>query len=545
MLADDTLLALKGNRTSFEAALQTLQEFAILSNLKINEVKSVIIPLNMAQQTQDQLWAIVPFKWLQEPLFTYHGIDIELWPNAHLNRLSHVLPAIQRKLVERDTPAHTLIGRILVVKSLIASKLVYPFLLSPSPPKAELQKAHSLCNNYVWNNGVHHVPFDRLKQSVSHGGLNMHDVRRQEMSLKLSWITKLLNSLHQFWKVHLISQFWFPIAQVLHANLRYIHVDKILKKKQVLHPFWKSIFRHWCALNYSKQPYKDAPLALNSALCNRSLYSEKIVNNLQVYAIETMLDWPEITSMLTLCQKKQVAFWPIQRGTPTQWFSPTTTARNKVTAGILNSPLSTQQIVKNIRQLEHFETPFSLWDRWETDLGITGVGAQWSRISSVMFQFQEIKMRTFYYRYINRAYATNIKLKIYKVVTDDRCSFCHAAPETRIHLFWHCHIVSQLWDNIIGFCKQHVSSQEVYSKAKCLLIGFQNPLLNLIMLFVKYTIHIARLFKHPVTDVEVFKRLRRARNAECMVAKRFNVIYFSPLRKFWGPLFEYTFPQLS
>ena len=124
MLADDTLLALKGNHTSFEAALQTLQEFAILSNLKINEVKSVVIPLNMAQQTQEQLWAIAPFKWLQEPSFTYHGIDIELRPNAHLNRLSHVLPAIQRKLVECDNPAHTLIGRILVVKSLIASKLV-------------------------------------------------------------------------------------------------------------------------------------------------------------------------------------------------------------------------------------------------------------------------------------------------------------------------------------------------------------------------------------------------------------------------------------
>ena len=42
---------------------------------------------------------------------------------------------------------------------------------------------------------------------IGDGGFNMYSVIRQNQSLKLSWIVRLLQPEHQFWKVHLISQF--------------------------------------------------------------------------------------------------------------------------------------------------------------------------------------------------------------------------------------------------------------------------------------------------------------------------------------------------
>ena len=51
MLVDDTLLALKASKLSFEAALLTLREFTIISNLKVNETKSIVIPMNLQPST--------------------------------------------------------------------------------------------------------------------------------------------------------------------------------------------------------------------------------------------------------------------------------------------------------------------------------------------------------------------------------------------------------------------------------------------------------------------------------------------------------------
>ena len=153
-------------------------------------------------------------------------------------------------------------------------------------------------------------------------------------------------------------------------------------------------------------------------------------------------------------------------------------------------------------------------------------------------------MRSFYLCFINRAYATNIRLKAWGYKPRDLCSFCNTMQETCIHLFWECEKIQTLWKNAITFCKRYISESEQYTKATCMLFGFQNPTLNFVMLSIKYTIHLACLFNTPLHFHYVLHQTRQARNVEAYIASRYTQFPRSKFEQLWKPLLEYPFAEL-
>ena len=65
-----------------------------------------------------------------------------------------------------------------------------------------------------------------------------------------------------------------------------------------------------------------------------------------------------------------------------------------------------------------------------------------------------------------------------------------------------------VWEGVIEFCKKNINANENYSKANCLLFGFQKPVLNIVMLVCKYQIHNARLFHRKITIESVIRIAR-------------------------------------
>ena len=189
MLADDTLLALKGNKVSFEAALITLQEFAIISNLKVNTNKSEYISLSLTEKTIQELQEVLQVEWRSKGVFRYIGVDIQISPEGVFqDNITSVLPAVQRVLAEKNTSSHSLLGRVLVVKSLIASRFLYPLQYTQSPTQQLIKHIQRACNKYMWSYGIHHIKAPVTYQSVAQGGLGMYSFDQQNDALKLKWI---------------------------------------------------------------------------------------------------------------------------------------------------------------------------------------------------------------------------------------------------------------------------------------------------------------------------------------------------------------------
>ena len=155
-----------------------------------------------------------------------------------------------------------------------------------------------------------------------------------------------------------------------------------------------------------------------------------------------------------------------------------------------------------------------MWNRWNTDLDTTLVGLKWKDICLKMHYFMSMKLRSFYLKYINCMYATNVKLKICKYVDLDLCTFCKDAIEFHVHMYWNCPIIHRVWQQIIEFCKKVISDKEDYSKANCLLFGFDKPVSNIVILCCKYQMHNAQLFKKLISADSVLIKVCSICNLE-------------------------------
>ena len=94
----------------------------------------------------------------------------------------------------------TLLGKIAVLKSLIASQLVY--ILSPLPTNnSAINKINSMLFNFLWDGKGDKIKRDIMISDYNNGGLRMIDIKLFNKALKSSWITKYLDSEnHGKWK---------------------------------------------------------------------------------------------------------------------------------------------------------------------------------------------------------------------------------------------------------------------------------------------------------------------------------------------------------
>lgn len=129
--ANETTLVLDGSPASLTTSLQILDLFSDVSGLRLNskETEALWIVANTGKETH--LGPHKEFKWIKDKvkalglwLFTNPETTIEANYNAKITKIRNSLSCRELRLL-------TLLGKITVLKSLIASQMVY--LLSTLP----------------------------------------------------------------------------------------------------------------------------------------------------------------------------------------------------------------------------------------------------------------------------------------------------------------------------------------------------------------------------------------------------------------------------
>lgn len=83
---------------------------------------------------------------------------------------------------------------------------------------------------------------------------------------------------------------------------------------------------------------------------------------------------------------------------------------------------------------------------WENDLKITIDENQWNNILTDIYLLTNIDyLRWFQYRIVHKILITNVHRNKYDANISDRCQFCHALPETVLHILIQCPIVKRFW----------------------------------------------------------------------------------------------------
>ena len=263
--ADDTVLFLQPDEPNLKHCFNILDQFNSMSGLKINIEKCNVIRLG---SFNDILCRDKPLTWPTDKIL-YLGITIPLTGQHNFYDVN-LYPKVQEieKLLKVWTLRNlTLYGKIVIMKTLVIPKLIYPLSILPNPPESFFVNLQKYLFNFLWNNKG-----DKIKRSVvyndySEGGLKMPHLYSINNAKKIAWVKRNLDqSNNSKWKFFLsnilkkvggnkffnwnlnskdldfpthIDQFW---RDVLHSWTFYKYYNPVKFKDIICQPLWFNSF---------------------------------------------------------------------------------------------------------------------------------------------------------------------------------------------------------------------------------------------------------------------------------------------------------------
>ena len=268
LVADDCLLTLKASVENLQNLTTVLEHFSLQSGLHINCEKSVLM-----HEVSDNAFCTHPAITQFKNASFGEGVSYlgtRLGKKSVLNSNFQVTKSLVTDVLKnRPTQLCSVSGKILQVKSLVASKFVYKFMLLPTPPAPLLRMLDSIYHNHIWNEGRHKMSKQKAQLPKREGGLNMINVFHQNASLKLGWLNRFLSdtSSMTFTQYFMFECTVIPFNEFLKCNLTPRNSKFLLKRKPP--KFIECIFQFW----FERTHISDKPTPnqrdemLNSLFC--------------------------------------------------------------------------------------------------------------------------------------------------------------------------------------------------------------------------------------------------------------------------------------
>ena len=131
--------------------------------------------------------------FVHNDFFRYLGTDFHVAtdkiPDYNYDR---IFDKVKRQMISWIKRNITVLGRITVVKSLLLPQFNHLFMSIPSP-SAELMKTIKVkFFNFIWKNKPDKISRKQVVGAYEEGGLKMPDTDFFNMSLKLTWIRRMV-----------------------------------------------------------------------------------------------------------------------------------------------------------------------------------------------------------------------------------------------------------------------------------------------------------------------------------------------------------------
>ena len=140
----------------------------------------------------------------------------------------------------------SLMGKILLINTLVGSLFVYVMQVSEEPDTEFFVKFDRIITEFIWEGKRAKVPIELLQAPKRWGGLNLINLRRKCKALKIGWLFReeelVRAQLSTITPNELGDFFW-------KCNLNKVDCDRyITGLRNDVNPFWKEVIRDWFAL---------------------------------------------------------------------------------------------------------------------------------------------------------------------------------------------------------------------------------------------------------------------------------------------------------
>jgi hypothetical protein len=563
--ADDTSLALDGSEKSLFNALETLEFFSRLSGLKINTSKTKIIWIGSRKFSSDVYhhprWKL---DW-GSTSFTLLGMvfSVDLDQIVNLN-YSTKIPTIHAMIRQWSRRILTPIGRVTVVKTLLLPKLIHLISSLPNPSQGMITSLTQELFRFIWKSKCDKVKRVTVTQKYFRGGLNMTNINNFILSIKSSWIKKVVSCNQSWLGIFKASYGEEVVKKMLDFGDEYI--SYLLKN--TFNPFWTDVFSSWLKVVHLQ-------LTSNSQMQEKLLdipvwYNSKIkVGKIHVFVkkwyekgVKTINDFVDSNgNFLTLDGFKQI--FHLDHVCYMQYNSiinsistlvkklnvpkelrkhangPTTPFHYR---DILLHKKCTNHIYNIINTQEEIPTSIVKWKSSNLLSGCEDINTK--QIFEICFKLTaDSAAQWLQYRILHRIIPVKSYLKKIKILDNDICSFCGDGSETIEHVFVSCDKILTLWNQL---------SMHIYRKTKS-RIGFNvfniifgdcplldaNKVINFIILYTKQYIYLCCKQNRSPSLEGVLQYLKLKYEIEhCLSLRNCNSTKFSTMWAAWKSIFE-------
>ena len=525
LYADDCTIFLEYNAENLRNCIDILKEFFKVSGLKIHIQKTKCIIFGEKPETDMNLCPDLGLKW--EDKFTLLGINFDAFLEKMEENFDLKIKEIQKTIDNWRFRLLTPLGRCVVAKTLLLSKLSHLAMVLPSLTKEKYKSIENLIYKYIWK-GTDKVCREDAKKSFRLGGLNFPDIEISWKAFRLSWLRRILNG-EAKWKK--ILDLLLKCAGILDLeSLFELGIADIAKlAKKIKSRFWSD------TLSIIK------PIMLELV----KQYPEEIIN-CTIWGS----DW--FTRNRTLTYRKHFVGLPSQIDSPGDLMKRIDIGVDFITYeecvdryGQCDPDifLSMKYLIKtafdkvgldlNVCSLNYPRRPALIflanltikgcsgWTKllkgkfvsnntrkleckWNDKLGnIQGISFWNNCYRNTEQIFFNNKIKWFYYQIVRGTLKTNNIISKFKRDVVPECTFCEREEENILHLFWNCTIVSDFireCGNLINTKIEHLVP--IFSR-KEFIFGLKDQNIcsvgNYYALHLKYFIWISRCKKNTLS----------------------------------------------
>ena len=445
----------------------------------------------------------------------------------------------------------TLLGKILIVNTLVASQAVYKFLSINTPNGNFFKKSKRMITEFLWNGKKPRVAYKALTQSVENGGLKLIDMEKKDASLKIAWVKRAENT-ENIWVEIANSILPNKFIQMCEANLKSKDIDKLVNKDSI----FNSILKAWAKVHYLEPTNKDEILSqclwFNTRVRNaKELFVNKEMQSAGISTIRDVFD----DHRLKFYEYEELqysygnignylGYFKVVESIPKKWKEMLKTAQyddseRKDMLDILHSAKgATREMYIVLRDQDTYYDHGKVAWQWELDCSWDR--AEWAAIRLHATRVSlSTKYRWFQYQVLSKKLVTNVMRNKWDSSISPECGLCKEKSETIIHILWECKIAKSLWSGTqrwIGYiCKLEVkfNVREIITN---MCSGRYKEFIDTVIIVMKQYIYACKcLGEKPKTNI-FLQRLHTLYITERSVAYQNGKVV--KMEKKWAPYMD-------
>ncbi len=484
--ADDTTLSVLYDANTMTTLMNTFDHFEQISGLKVNYNKTEVLRIGSIRDSNAKLYTTKPLKWSDTGSLSLLGVNISVDKAALIDtNYTQIIEKIKDKISLWKKRKLTIYGRILIIKTLLFSQLIYRMNVLPFLKESHVKTLREIFIDYLWEGKPPPIAHSTMINDFDKGGARMIDIVCKEKAIKATWAARMYNNSNASWAKLAYMQINPTLGPIIwKCNISEKDADNL----PINNTFWKNVLLSWCSYNYkeplTKSEVKTQVLWYNSFLkvggklhmLKRAIKAGIIYVKDILHNNGTLLSLEEIHDRYGNCIN-QMQYNSLMSSIPKNWKqllrnNDSKEKKNKIDA-ISKMPSICKYIYLDLINAKS-TTPENAQEKWNMSLGINVT--DWENIySNIYMSTICTKFRDFQFRLLHRTLVTNKKLVIMKLSTNKKCTFCNIDTETIEHILYECQCCQLIWERLFNLVSQKTGLNIVSTKAN---VFFGIPLEN-------------------------------------------------------------------